>query len=340
MDLERSLVVTNATKRVNDPLKIVITDGTTDIARSFAYKVLYGHVFGKDRPIVMSFYELPDKATFLESVMIELTSFAPNLLHDISYGHEAAVEFNNADVVVCIGFAREYDFKPDEYDDPFFQEHIRISKFYGEAIERYVKRDARIIVLGNTAATIISRYATSIPKRNITTPSLINSNIATSQIAARMQCLPTDVKGVIIWGSNGSCSFPDCRYMYLATGKPVTDSLRVWIRNNLAKVIRNVSSRPAHIRSIAYALAEHCRTLWHGTLENEWTNMGVFSDHSYSVRSGIFFSFPVHCRNKQCEIVQDLDCDRYIKKYIWDLSRLINREIQYGFDICGIPCSY
>ncbi|OAD52954.1 Malate dehydrogenase, partial [Eufriesea mexicana] len=273
---------------------------------------------------------------FLESVAIELTSFNPNVLYGISYGHDASIEFTDADVVICIGYAREYDFKDNEYLEPFFKEYVLTSKFYGEAIEHYAKRDAKIIVLGNTAATIISKYVKSIPMKNITTLSLVNLNIAAAQIAARAQCLPTEVKNIIIWGSNGSYSFPDCRFIYFTNEKPLTDALKVWINDILPRVIRNVSSRPSLINSIAYAMAEHCKILWNGTPENEWTSMGVLSDLSYSIRSGIFFSYPVICKNRQCEIIQDFDDDRYVRRYIVDLSRLIYREIEIAYEICGL----
>ncbi|XP_076761655.1 malate dehydrogenase [Xylocopa sonorina] len=336
MNLERYKSAFNSYSRRKNVLKVAVTDGTTEIARSFVYRIFTDNVFGENQSVFVSLYELPEKATFMESVMIELTSFSPNLLNGISYSNNASVEFKNADVVICIGVAREYDFKSEEYNDLFFEEHVRVSKFYGEAIEKYAKRDAKIIVLGNTTATIISKYATSIPKKNITTLSLINLNIAAAQIAARAQCLATEVKNIIIWGSNGSYSFPDCRYAYLASGKTLSDSVKVWIRNVLPRNIQNVFNRPAHIRSIAYALAEHCKILWNGTPEKEWTSMGVMSDQSYNVRAGIFFSYPVYCRNGQYEIVQDLDHDRYIKKYILDLNILIYREIDVALKICDL----
>lgn len=65
-----------------------------------------------------------------------------------------------------------------------------------------------------------------------------------------------------------------------------------------------MSSRCWYTRSLAYALADHCKTLWNGTPQNEWTCMGVYSDNSYGVQEGVFFSFPVFCKDKEYEIVQ------------------------------------
>lgn len=56
------------------------------------------------------------------------------------------------------------------------------------------------------------------------------------QIAARANCLPTDIKNIIIWGNNSRYSFPDCRYMYLKNGEPLSDELIVWLRSSLPRV--------------------------------------------------------------------------------------------------------
>ncbi|KOC68420.1 Malate dehydrogenase, cytoplasmic [Habropoda laboriosa] len=336
MNLERNERIVTNYSRHKDVLKIVVTDSTTEIARTFLYRVLTDNVFGKNQSLLVSLYEQPGRAAFLESVAIELTSFGPNVLNEISYGQDISLQFKDADVVICIGFAREYCFKREEFAESFFTEYIRLSKFYGEAIDKYVKKDAKIIVLGNTAATIISRYAKSISPKNISTLSLINLNVVTAQIANRMRCLPTEVRNIIIWGSNGMYSFPDCRYVFFTNGNTLTDGIKVWIRNGLPRIIRKFSSRPCNIRSIAYCLAEHCKILWNGTPENEWTSMGVLSDHSYGVRSGIFFSYPVFSKDKQYEIVENLDNDEYIKKYISDLSKLVAREAKAGLKICGL----
>ncbi|CAK9811705.1 Malate dehydrogenase, cytoplasmic [Anthophora plagiata] len=336
MNSERNERTVTNYSRQKDVLKIVVTDSTTEIARTFLYRVLSDNVFGENQSLSINLYEQPGRAAFLESVAIELTSFGSNLLHEMNYGQDASVQFKDVDVVVCIGFAREYCFKREEFTESFFKEYVRLSKSYGEVIDKYVKKNARIIVLGNTAATIISRYAKSISSKNITTLSLINLNVVTAQIAYRMRCFPTEVRNIIIWGSNGMYSFPDCRYVFFSNGSTLTDNIKVWIRNDLPRIIQKFSSRPCNIRSIAYCLAEHCRILWNGTPKNEWTSMGVLSDHSYGVRSGIFFSYPVFCKDKEYEIVQDLDNDEYIKKYIFDLSRLVAREAKFGLKVCGL----
>lgn len=113
----------------NNVLKIVVTDGTTEIARSFLYRILTDDVFGKNQCVFVSLYELSTKTMFLESLAIELYSFSPKLLSGISYSNNV-FEFKDADVVICIGHSREYNFKEPEYTESFFKDYVLISKFY------------------------------------------------------------------------------------------------------------------------------------------------------------------------------------------------------------------
>ncbi|XP_076681198.1 malate dehydrogenase [Andrena cerasifolii] len=311
-------VVTNISRR-NDDLRLVVTDASTDLALTLIYRILSDDVFGTSRSIFVSLFEFRDKAVFLESVGIELTSFSPNLLTGVTYSSDASVAFKDADVVICIGSAREYTFGEEDYNDPFFVEH-------GESIEAYAKRDARVVAMGSMAATIIATYAKSIPIENITAPVMFNLKMVAAQIATRAKCLATEVKNLIVWGNNNKHTFPDCRYISLPTGRTLCNKMKVWLRNSLPRIMTTIANRPSYLRSIAYGMADHCKLLWHGTPQDEWTCMLVSSDHSYDVRAGIFFSYPVICRNKRCEIVQGLCDDEYVANYILYLSRLIARD--------------
>lgn len=73
-------VLGNYLRGKEDALKIVVTDGATELARSFLYRILNDNVFGENQSVFISLYELPSRAIFLESVAIELTSFSPKLL--------------------------------------------------------------------------------------------------------------------------------------------------------------------------------------------------------------------------------------------------------------------
>lgn len=51
-----------------------------------------------------------------------------------------------------------------------------------------------------------------------------------------------------------------------------------------------------------------------GTPEGNWVSMGVYSDGSYNVPSGLIYLFPVTCKNGEWTIVQGLPIDELSRK--------------------------
>ncbi|KAK2581328.1 hypothetical protein KPH14_008101 [Odynerus spinipes] len=335
-DDDEEVIVVDHSYRDRDILRVVVTEGSSEIALALMYRILCYKVFGDDQLIYLIIYEAPEKALFLESIAIELTEFASDLLAGVLYTHELSTAFKNADVVFCIGLARGYEFPKDEYEDSFFEEHILVSKFHGEMIEKYAKRDVKIIVLGNTSANVISHYAKSVPRKNFTSLSKFNINMCAAHIAARTGCRADQIKNIIIWGNNTKHTFPDCRYISFDKDMFLCDSLQVWLRVDLPQILQGMSSRCWYSRSLAYALADHCKVLWNGTPQDEWTCMGVYSDDSYGVQEGIFFSYPVYCKNREYEIVQGLlDDNSYVQRQINKLSEFLMFQTRTAFKICN-----
>ncbi|XP_035741047.1 malate dehydrogenase, cytoplasmic-like [Vespa mandarinia] len=326
-------IVFDDTSDDRNVLRIVVTEASTEIAHALMYRILSNNVFENDQLIYLVVYETFEKALFLESIVIELTEFSPAQLYGsqpfekfllrnfiffkrfllsliyigIICTHEPSIAFKDADIVFCIGLARGYEFMDEEYEDLFFEECALIAKFHGETLERYAKRDVKVIVLGNITATIISHYAKSIPKKNFTSLTKLNVKMCAAHIAARTGCRADQIKNIILWGTDNKSTFPDCRYMSFEKDVIINDCLRAWLKVDLPRILRNILNRSWYTRSLAYALAEHCKLLWYGTEQDEWTCMGVYSDGSYGVHEEIFFSYPVFCNNKEYEIVQVSD---------------------------------
>ncbi|KAF7385744.1 hypothetical protein HZH66_011586 [Vespula vulgaris] len=317
-------------------LRIVVTEASTEIAHALMYRILSNNVFEDDQLIYLVVYETFEKALFLESIVIELTESSPTQLYGIIYTHEPSIAFKDADIVFCIGLARGYEFVDEEYEDLFFEECALIAKFHGETLERYAKRDVKVIVLGNMTATIISHYAKSIPRKNFTTLSKFNMKMCAAHIATRVGCRADQIKNIILWGTDNKSMFPDCRYISFAKDVIINDCLRAWLKVDLPRILQDVLNRSLYSRSLAYALAEHCKVLWYGTEQGEWTCMGVYSDSSYGVHEGIFFSYPVFCNNKEYEIVQGLlDNNSYVQRQIEKISEVLLLKIRAAFRICN-----
>ena len=65
--------------------------------------------------------------------------------------------------------------------------NVKIYKAHGVAMEKYTKKMCKILVVGNPANTnclIVSRYAPSIPKENISCLSRLDHNRAIAQVGS------------------------------------------------------------------------------------------------------------------------------------------------------------
>ncbi|XP_058808706.1 malate dehydrogenase, cytoplasmic-like [Phymastichus coffea] len=324
------------------PLRVVITEAMSYTSRSLAYRLLSDEVFGSDQEIILSFFDTSDSVVFLEGIVIEITACAPNLLRDIIHSKEESEAFKDADYIFSIGKARDYNFfKTDLKGDQFFQDAVLETKSNALAIEKYAKKDAKVITLGNTAATLISEYAPSIPKENITAVSLALQKSAATAIAKKMGRVPSDVSNLIIWGTNSRQNFPYCNYAKFKDGKSVMKEVDddVWLRKELPEKVEATFQKCRYRTSDALALAEHCKLLIQGTPPGKWTCMSVYSDGSYGVTPRVFFSFPVTCENGCWKIVQGLYVEGYCKQIIADFLAIINEKITIALKISQRPVS-
>lgn len=67
--------------------------------------------------------------------------------------------------------------------------NVKIFKVQGEALDKFAKKDVKVLVVGNPANTnalICSKYAPSIPKENFTAMTRLDQNRAQAQIAAKI----------------------------------------------------------------------------------------------------------------------------------------------------------
>ncbi|MGE3847847.1 MAG: malate dehydrogenase, partial [Gammaproteobacteria bacterium] len=95
---------------------------------------------------------------------------------------------------------------------------------------------------------------------------------------------------------------------------------RPWYENDY---IPRVAKRGAEIidargassaASAANAALEHMRDWVLGTPEGDWVSMGIPSDGSYGIESGLMYSFPVTCKDGKYSIVQGLPVDEFSRQ--------------------------
>ena len=62
------------------PIRVLITEATSFVARSLAYQIFSNNIFGGNQEIILSLYDSSESNIFLGATEIEITASAPNLL--------------------------------------------------------------------------------------------------------------------------------------------------------------------------------------------------------------------------------------------------------------------
>lgn len=104
----------------------------------------------------------------------------------------------------------------------------------GEALDKYARKDVKVLVVGNPANTnalVCSKYAPSIPRENFTAMTRLDQNRAQSQIAAKAGVPVASVNNVIIWGNHSSTQFPDASHA-VVNGTPAPEVIKddAWLQ--------------------------------------------------------------------------------------------------------------
>ena len=133
---------------------------------------------------------------------------------------------------------------------------------------------------------------------------------------------------MIVWGNHSNTQFPDLSHALVGNDK-VTSLLTnsAWIENHFIPTVQNRGAAIIEARhgkssaaSAANAIINHMQDWIFGTAKDNWVSMGVPSNGSYGIPSGVIYSFPVICQNGQYQIVQgletsELDKERMQKSY-------------------------
>ncbi|CAB0029297.1 unnamed protein product [Trichogramma brassicae] len=193
-----------------------------------------------------------------------------------------------------------------------------IFKVQGEALDKFAKKDVKVLVVGNPANTnalICSHYAPSIPKENFTAMTRLDQNRAQAALASRIGVSVDKVKNVIIWGNHSSTQYPDAAHATVdkdCVAHPVSKAINddAWLNGEFVETIQKrgaaviAARKMSSAMSAAKAAGDHMRDWWFGTKSNQFVSMGVVSDGSYGIPKDVVFSLPVTIKDKKYTIVQ------------------------------------
>jgi len=302
------------------PIKVVVTGAAGQIAYSLLHQIASGSVFGENQPVILHLLDIAPMMNVLGGVVMELQDCALPLVRDIIATDDACVAFKDIDAAFMVGAMprREGMERKD-----LLAANVKIFKVQGQAMDKLAKKSVKVLVVGNPANTnalIISHYAPSIPKENISAMTRLDHNRLAAQVALKTGCKVEDVRKVTIWGNHSSTQYPDITHCTIR-GQSIANMIKDdnWIKETLVPTVQSrgaaviAARKLSSAMSAAKAACDHMKSWWIGTQPGDWVSMAVFSDGSYNTPHGVMFSFPVTCTGGKWTIVKDLSMSEYSK---------------------------
>lgn len=302
------------------PLRIAITGAAGNIGYALAFRIAAGDMLGAGQPVVLQLLEIPAAVQALEGVTMELHDCAFPLLADVTATDSPEEGFRDVDIALLVG-ARPRTAGMERKD--LLLANAAIFSAQGKALDAAAKRDCKVLVVGNPANTnalIASSNAPGLAPENFAAMMRLDHNRSLAQLASKCGGHTTDLRRMIVWGNHSSTQFPDIAHATFR-GKPVTDSVdEGWYRETFIPTVQQrgaaiIKARGASsAASAASAAIDTVRDWVRGTPEGDWVSMAIPADGSYGVEPGVFYSYPVTCRDGRASIVPDLACSDFARE--------------------------
>lgn len=306
-----------------------------------------GEVFGRDQPLILHLLDIPPMVGVLEGVVMELADCALPLLVKVIPTTDPAVAFKDVSAAFLVGAMPR---KEGMERKDLLSANVKIFKVQGQALDKYAKKDVKVLVVGNPANTnalVCSHYAPTIPKENFSAMTRLDQNRAKAQIASKLNVGVNAVKNVVIWGNHSSTQFPDARNATVTTNDGKTQSVvnaindQNYLQNEFVTIVQKrgaaviAARKMSSAMSAAKAACDHMHDWWHGTQPGEFVSMGVLSDGSYGAPKDIVFSFPVEIKNKIWKVVNGLTVDDFAKSKLDVTGKELLEEKEEAMAVCA-----
>jgi malate dehydrogenase len=305
---------------MHQPVRVAITGAAGQIGYQLAFRIAAGDMLGPDRPVSLHLLEIPPAMGALEGVVMELRDGAFPLLHDIVATDKPEEAFDGADLALLVG-ARPRG--PGMERKDLLTANAAIFSVQGKAINDHASSDIKVLVVGNPANTnalIASSNAPRLDRRQFSAMTRLDHNRAISQLSAKTGVHTTKIHRMTIWGNHSATQYPDIQHCTI-DGKAAPSLVdQAWYRETFIPTVQQrgaaiIKARGASsAASAASAAIDHMHTWVLGSLADDWVSMAIPSDGSYDIKEGVYYSFPVTCKDGDYQIVQGLEIDDFSRK--------------------------
>jgi malate dehydrogenase len=325
---------------VSKPVKVAVTGAAGQIGYAILFRIASGKMLGPDTEVHLSLLEIPAAVKAAEGTAMELDDCAFPLLTGIDITDDPTVAFDGVNVALLVG-ARPRA-KGMERGD-LLEANGGIFKPQGAALNSHAAADVRILVVGNPANTncLIARsHAGDIPVERFTAMMRLDHNRSIAQIAAKTGVRVADVTNVSVWGNHSATQYPDVVHAKV-NGSPASEAIgdQAWVENTFIPTVQKRGAAIIEARgassaaSAANAAIEHVHDWVLGTPAGDWVSMGVASDGSSDIPTGLVAGHPCTCRGGEWSIVQGLSIDGFSREKIDASVKELQEERQAVQDL-------
>lgn len=299
------------------PVHIAVTGAAGQISYSLLFRLAAGSLLGPNQPIVLHLLEIPQAMNALQGVVMELQDCANPLLHRIEITDDPKVAFKNVDFAFLVG-ARPRG--PGMERKDLLEVNAEIFSTQGRALNEVANRDVKVLVTGNPANTnalIALKNAPDLKPENFSSMTRLDHNRAISLLAEKCGVLSTDVKNMIVWGNHSSTQYPDIHHAKVKGQDALSLVGQNWFVKEFIPTVQQRGAAVIKARgqssaaSAANAAIDQMKAWALGTEAGDWVSMGVLSDGSYGIESGLVYSYPVTVTNGEVNIVKGLDINDF-----------------------------
>jgi len=313
---------------MKDRVKVVVTGAAGQISYSLIPRLVDGHTFG-DKIVDLELVEIPQVVDKLEGLVMELEdSNFPNM-GNVNYTANFEEAAKDADWFLLVGSIPRgivFNGKKIEERADLLQINGGIFVGQGQAIGKFGKPDAKILVVGNPANTnaLIGRHAANNESQLWMAMTMLDSSRARSVLSKKLNVAIGEINKMIIWGNHSPTMYPDFENIMVngSPGKDLIDDMN-WIENKFLPIVQQrgkavIDSRGASsATSAAKAALDTVMACESPTQSGECFSAAVISDGSYDLPEGIICGMPLMTTSEgKVEIVQDIVLSDFAKEKI------------------------
>ena len=313
---------------MKDRVKVVVTGAAGQISYSLIPRLVDGHTFG-DKIVDLELVEIPQVVDKLEGLVMELEdSNFPNM-GNINYTSDFEEAAKDADWFLLVGSIPRgivFNGKKIEERADLLQINGGIFVGQGQAIGKFGKPDAKILVVGNPANTnaLIGRHAANNDSQLWMAMTMLDSSRARSVLSKKLNTGIGEISKMIIWGNHSPTMYPDFENVVLngVQGKDLIHDME-WVKNEFLPVVQQrgkavIDSRGASsATSAAKAALDTVVACENPTESGDCFSAAVLSDGSYDLPEGIICGMPLMTTpDGKIEIVRDIVLSDFAKEKI------------------------